>query len=148
MNKIILAVAAVVIVALGGFFLLSNNQTQAPSQDQVSPTQTPEATSQASPSPESATDDETEGVEIELTKSGYNPSKVTVKVGQKITFTNNSGAAATVSSDPHPAHTLFPVVNLGPFQDGDTHTLVIDKPGTYTYHNHLNSSQKGTIVVE
>jgi len=36
----------------------------------------------------------------------------------------------------------------GNFEDGETHELVFPDPGTYNYHNHLNASQTGSVVVE
>jgi plastocyanin len=85
---------------------------------------------------------------VSLTENGYSPMTLKIKAGSKVTWTNNSGVMATVSSDPHPTHTDYPPLNLGKFEDGATLSLIFDKPGTYGYHNHLNSSQTGTIIVE
>ncbi len=137
MNRIILAAVVVIIVAIGGFFLVSGNKSPQVSDVQPSPSASP--TESVSPAA---------GVEIQLTADGFDPAKLVVKVGDRVTWKNNSGSTATVSSDPHPAHTLFPIINLGPFDDGATHSVVFDKAGTYTYHNHLDASQKGTVIVE
>ncbi|MBI5127340.1 cupredoxin domain-containing protein [Candidatus Roizmanbacteria bacterium] len=109
----------------------------------VTPTQ---AVSETAPStPEAMVEKE---VSVTLTADGYIPAVLTIKAGTTVTWTNNSGKNATVSSDPHPTHTNYPPLNLGPFQDGKTHSLKFDTPGTYGYHNHLDASQTGTIVVE
>lgn len=63
-------------------------------------------------------------------------------------WTNKSGATATVNSDAHPTHLLWPFLNLGSFDDGKSLSVVFDKAGTYTYHNHFSPSQKGTVIVE
>ncbi len=85
---------------------------------------------------------------VTLTSDGYSPATLTIKTGATVTWTNKSGANATVNSDPHPTHTDYPPLNLGRFADGGTLSLKFDKPGTYGYHNHLDASQKGKIVVQ
>ncbi len=85
---------------------------------------------------------------ITLTANGFSPATLTIKLGAKVTWANKSGSAATVNSNPHPVHTAYQPLNLGNFSDGGTLSLTFDKPGTYGYHNHLNPSQSGTIVVQ
>ncbi|HYK08971.1 MAG TPA: cupredoxin domain-containing protein [Candidatus Eisenbacteria bacterium] len=85
---------------------------------------------------------------VTLTQNGFSPSVVTIKVGQTVTWTNKSGATATVNSDPHPTHTAYPPLNLGSFTDGGTLSLTFTKAGTYGYHNHFNPGEKGTIIVQ
>lgn len=88
------------------------------------------------------------GSEIDYTDSGFSPTTLNVKVGQTITVKNSSSSAMSFNSDPHPVHTSFPELNLGKIDAGQVKTLTLSKAGTYTYHNHLNPSQKGTIVVQ
>lgn len=109
------------------------------------PTTPPIVTTESSPSSTA----ETTKDEIILTMAdGFSPASLTIKVGDRVTWVNESGTDATVNSAPHPAHTNYPPLNLGSFSDGATLSLVFDKPGTYKYHNHLNPSQFGAIVVQ
>lgn len=85
---------------------------------------------------------------VALTSSGFGPQSLTVKAGTKVVWTNQSGTAAAVNSANHPTHLVYPRLNLGSFGNGDTLSLVFDQPGTYKYHNHLNASQTGVVVVE
>ncbi len=73
---------------------------------------------------------------------------VNAKVGQQIAFKNSSTGNVQVDSDPHPTHTLYPELNLGVIAAGQSKSVSFSKAGTYTYHNHLNPSQKGTIIVQ
>lgn len=66
----------------------------------------------------------------------------------KVIWTNKSGDFANVSSDPHPTHVNYPPLNLSGFADSQTVELVFNKPGTFKYHNHLEPSKTGTIIVE
>lgn len=86
--------------------------------------------------------------DISLTDQGFEPSTITIKTGTKVVWVNNLSEAATVSSDPHPIHNLFPFLNLGKFEAGQTLETVFQDKGTYTYHNHFNPSDKGTVIVE
>ncbi len=87
-------------------------------------------------------------VNVNLTSSGFNPKTVTIKTGTRVIWVNKSGGDATVNSDVHPTHQLYPPLNLGQFPDGSSVQLVFDKQGAYKYHNHLNPGQTGTVVVE
>ena len=146
MNKILLAVAAVVVL-LGGFLLLTNNTKNSVTQTQTTTTQPTAAQASPTVNPTEAMMMEEETI-VTLTADGFSPSTITVKTGTKVTWTNKTGGPATVDSDPHPVHTLWPFLNLGTFANGSTVSVTFDKAGTYTYHNHLNSSQKGTVVVQ
>lgn len=84
---------------------------------------------------------------ITLTKEGFSPKSVTIKTGTEIIWINQSGKVATVDSSPHPAHTDYSPLNLGNFADGGSVSLIFDTPGTYKFHNHLNPSDNGTIIV-
>lgn len=78
----------------------------------------------------------------------FSPSKLNVKKGEKIIVRNESSAKIQFDSDPHPAHNLYPELNIGTIEPGQLKTLVITKEGTYTYHNHLDASQRGQLVIE
>lgn len=85
---------------------------------------------------------------ITLTTSGFAPQNITVKAGTEVVWTNNSGGTAAINSANHPTHLVYPPLNLGNFANGETLSLVFDQPGTYKYHNHLDASQAGIVVVE
>ncbi len=107
-------------------------------------------TTSSNPSVSSTTSaaDEAGAVVITYTNSGFSPDPVNAKVGQKVIFKNNSSAAVQVNSAPHPTHTLFPELNIGTISAGASGATSFAKPGTYKYHNHLDASQNGTIIVQ
>lgn len=85
--------------------------------------------------------------EIVLSEQGFKPETVSVKKGTRVIWINNSTAQASINSDDHPSHTKFPVLNLGEFEPGSNLQLILDKPGTYSYHNHLNPEMTGTVII-
>ena len=138
MNKFLYAGVAVLVLVVAGFALISNK-----SKTNVNVT-APTVSSSPAASPQSTASQNT----VTLTSSGFQPQTLTVKAGTTVTFVNKSGTTAAVNSAIHPTHALFPLLNLETFNDGESLSVNFDKPGTYKYHNHLNPSQTGTVVVE
>lgn len=141
-SKLLLLLGAVVILVVVAVTLFTgkpNNQaTQQINNTNISPSAT-----QAS-----GANNQAKITNVELTSNGFVPASLKVKIGTQIVWTNKSGTTATVNSDVHPTHLLWPFLNLGSFDDGKSVSVVFDKAGTYTYHNHFNPSQKGTVIVE
>lgn len=148
-NKWFLAAAGLVIVfivAAGGFFYLNKKSTPIPTQ---TPTQTQTQVSSPTPEPTaSVSESAKKTVTVTLTSSGFSPATITIDSGTTVVWKNESGQTATVNSNPHPIHTDFAPLNLGQFENGQTLSLKFTAPGTHGYHNHLNSSEKGTIIVK
>lgn len=138
-GNVLLWVIIAVVVLGGGYYLLKNKSSMYP----AGPTQ---ETSQPTAGPTSATMEKEKTVNV--TADGFQPQTVTIKVGEKVVWVNKSGVESNVSSAVHPTHLVYPPLNLGSFADGASVSLVFDKAGTYKYHNHLNPSQFGSVVVE
>lgn len=146
--KNIMILGVVALVLLGGVFLFKKTMIskQPVTTENIIPslkleiTVTPEASASTKPAASQ--------VEVVLGASGFSPATVTIKAGTKVVWTNKSGGMETVNSDPHPQHTDYPPLNLGRFAAGESLSLVFEKAGTYKYHNHLDASQRGTVVVE
>ena len=51
-------------------------------------------------------------------------------------------------SDPHPIHTTNQELNVEIVEPGEVKTFTVTKTGTFGYHNHLNPSQTGKIIIE
>ncbi len=140
-----LVIGAVLVILVVGIVLLRGGQQQQQPTATVTPT-----TEKMMKGEEKTTEDKMMAKEakVTVTESGFSPETLTVKTGTEVTWVNNGGAAVQIASSPHPTHTDYPPLNLGVVQDGESVSLVFDQAGTYKYHNHLNPSQKGTLVVE
>jgi plastocyanin len=124
-------------------------ETASPDNDQLdtatSPTVEATPTTTSTPS-QTAT---TSTTAIAYDGSNFSPRSLTVAPGTTVTFTNNSSRSMWVASDPHPAHT-----NLSSFDAdrayaaGQSYTYTFDKAGTFTFHDHLNSAARGSIIVQ
>jgi plastocyanin len=79
-------------------------------------------------------------IKIKIDRLNYTPTTVTVKVGDKIEWTNSDFLAHT-ATDRAKAFDL----NLPP---GKTARLVISKAGTISYYCRYHPNMKGSIVAE
>ena len=96
----------------------------------------------------SPTVSEAGSVLITYSDQGFSPAEAKAKIGQQIEFKNTSNENIQVNSAPHPAHNLFPELNIGAIAAGESKSVTFTKTGTYKYHNHLDVSQFGSIEVE
>ena len=79
----------------------------------------------------------------------FNPQVLTVKKGTEVTWVNKDTEPCWVASDPHPIHNGYPGFDAGKgmIQD-ETYKFTFQKTGTFGYHDHLNITNTGKIVVE
>jgi plastocyanin len=141
MNNKTLIIGIIALALVGGALVLGGqlgkkdqNQTNQPAQNQTGDTG-------GAPITEEITT-------VNLTSSGFEPQRIEVKVGTRVSWVNKSGKAGTVNSADHPTHQKYVPLNLGEFPNESSVQLVFDKAGTYNYHNHLAPNQRGTVVVK
>lgn len=72
--------------------------------------------------------------------NSFNPDTLTVKVGQKVTWTNNDSYAHTVTSD----NGTF---NSGNLAAGQSFSFTFDKVGTFSYHCSIHTFMTAKVVV-
>src|SRR3989338_5559414 len=160
MNKTVLWVLALVIIA-GGWFLYSST----PAQEAGETSEVAEGGVASQQVPAEGAKDVTEmvvsqvpDVVITYTDSGFVPASVTVKKGQTVRWANNSGAKVWPASAVHPQHSVYPQTSasdcLGSSFDackglaqGESWDFTFDYVGEWKFHNHLNASQWGSVIV-
>lgn len=70
----------------------------------------------------------------------FQPEVLKVKVGAKVTWTNDDTVAHTVTADTN----SFASGNLQP---GGSFSFTFTRPGTYAYHCSIHPSMHGSVVV-
>lgn len=80
-------------------------------------------------------------------KGPFSPATITIAKGDTVRWVNNDSILRDVSSNVHPLHTLYPPLNLGAVEAGETISFVFDTAGTYKYHDHLYAEHGGTVIV-
>ncbi len=89
---------------------------------------------------------------IIITASGVDQKALTIKVGERLTVTNNDSRAHEFSSDPHPEHTNCPELNqigfIQPNQTKESGNFV--RTQTCGFHDHnqpTNTSLQGRLTI-
>lgn len=90
----------------------------------------------------------TQATVITYSDNGFSPATITVKNGDTVTIKNTSDHTMQFDSDPHPAHTTNTELNVEKVSAGGSQTFVVKRTGTFGYHNHLDPSETGTIIVQ
>ena len=91
----------------------------------------------------------TESMMVTYSDTGFSPTSLSVKVGDTVTFQNESSKDMWVASAPHPTHTAYPEFDAkADTTAGGSYMFTFTKAGTWKYHNHLNPSMTGTIIVQ
>ena len=99
------------------------------------------ASAPAAPAGAACAESSTAGtVKVSIENFAFNPSAITAKVGDTITFTNGDSAGHTATLDDGSCFT--PTIASGK-SDGLTFTAA----GTYPFHCAIHSTMKGTITV-
>jgi len=92
---------------------------------------------------------ELEKVTVTLFPTGFSPALVTIKKGQTVIFSNKSLRSMWIASNVHPTHSIYSGFDQrASVGHGRTFEFTFDRIGRWGYHNHVNTSGRGTIVVE
>jgi plastocyanin len=82
------------------------------------------------------------GAEVSMEGIKFNPSDVTVKVGDTVTWTNNESVGHDVTADD------FKSGDPAAMQSGDTFQHKFDKAGTFDYVCSVHPGMKGSVEVK
>lgn len=136
----------VAIVVIGGGLLLAHNNKKTDNSTTSSNTTstTPPASSNSAANestnpaanPVAASTDK-----VSITNFAFSAAKISVKMGTKVTWTNNDSVAHTVTADS----------GVGPKSDnispGGTYSYTFDSVGTFAYHCSIHPDMMGTVTV-
>ncbi len=78
---------------------------------------------------------------VSITNFSFSPSSLTVKRGQTVVWTNNDGAAHTVTVDAGTGPAS------GTLSNGATYSYTFNAAGTFNYHCAFHASMRGTVIV-
>lgn len=101
-------------------------------------------------------------VTVNYDGSKFSPASVTIAKGDTVKFLAASGKTMWVASDEHPTHTEFDSTSRSqhcaagytgakPFDQcsgGTSYSFTFTKAGSFDYHDHMNASAGGKVVVQ
>lgn len=88
-------------------------------------------------------------VTITFANNTANPLNVEIKVGDTVKFVNNDDAQRWPASGIHPTHQICPGFDsLRGLNKDESYSFTFNEAKTCPWHDHLNPSLKGQIVVQ
>jgi plastocyanin len=154
MNRTIIGLIVVIVIVAGGWLMFKGTPAQAPTIDQ-----TPAVTDTT---PASATTSPSQTGLVAYRDYGFYPESLTVPLGTTVEFLNQSSGSMWVASAAHPSHTAYSGTSLSQHCPDTTNSafdeclavapknsffFTFDKVGTWKYHNHVDATKMGTIIV-
>ena len=124
MNRKWIAVALVMILALGLVACGAKQPVASTTEPATQPTSAPAGTA----------------AEVKISNFAFDPSSLTVKVGTTVSWTNQDSAPHTITSDAGDW-------DSGQLSKGQSFSYTFDQAGTFAYHCSVHPSMTGTIVV-
>lgn len=138
-----LAVGIVLLIAGVGLFVWALNARKADV-----PASIPESSQTARNNDSSvATATEALAAIIVFTNDGFTPNTLSVKKGTVVTVKNESSKRVQFSSDDHPSHRDDPSLNMKTLAPGESGTFTAVTVGTQGFHDHIDDSKVGTLIV-
>jgi plastocyanin len=134
----LLATATAAVVLVAGCGSSSKNTSSNP---YATPTTPSTSSTPSTPAGASAAGPAVAAASVKIKSYAFSPASVTVKVGGKITFTNEDGTAHTATADDG---TSFDSGSLGHRQ---SKTITFTKAGTFSYHCAFHAFMTGKVVV-
>lgn len=159
---IILTTVAILLVGIV-VFLYTRNSGEVPT---LSPTPTPTPTTEGMPMPLPTDVPAQPGFikEISYSDNGFSPSILTISVGESVRFFNEGNRLLMwPASAVHPTHKAYPGTDIAKcgtssqngmfdackgYGTGESWEFRFNEQGTWKYHNHLQPTHFGTIIVE
>jgi plastocyanin len=137
-RTITISAIVILIVAVAGFFFLKSNT----SGDESCTVDIAKRAPQVSGT-----------VTITHNDGGFSPDCVLVNSGTKINWINNDAdSEIQIAVNPHPVHIGNKEISDGEFVlilgSGKEKIVTLTKVGKFGYHDHVNSSAGGTVIVE
>lgn len=86
---------------------------------------------------------------IRITAQGFDPGNVEIIKGKSVLFINDDISPHWPASDVHPLHTLCPGFDaLRGLKTREQYRVTFTKSKTCSFHDHLNPSLTGVIIIK
>jgi len=128
-------------LSCGGGSKKSGSPTPPPPAPTKTPTVMPTGTPAALTPTQTPSTPQAQQASVKIQDFQFTPSKVTIKVGGTVTWTNGGPSVHTVTADDGS-------FSSGQLQKGETFSQTFDSAGTFSYHCSIHPSMTAQVVVE
>lgn len=152
-----------ILIAIAGYFVLNirkdvneeKNVDERASKKLNFPTETEITQEETQP--------ETKESVVEITPSGFSLQSLTISQGESVIFINKGSVLNWPASAVHPTHKLYPGSDINKcstpeeknifdackgLKKGESYIFTFNEKGNWRYHDHLNPSSTGIMMVE
>ncbi len=85
---------------------------------------------------------------VTLTAKGFKPERLIIRKGDQVIFESAEDRPYWPASDVHPTHEAYPEFDAKkPIVPPENYEFVFDKPGVWSYHDHIAHTLTGVIYV-
>ena len=99
---------------------------------------------------------------VDVTNDGFVPRNLEINAGDTVIWTNRISRQTWPATAVHPTHTVYPGstrsrCGSGTAEDmfdackglniGETYSFIFEERGSWSYHDHLRNSVRGTVIV-
>ena len=85
---------------------------------------------------------------ITYTGKGFEPNLDTISANNMVRIRNRSIRVLQFVSDPYEQHTYNPELNIGVLNPGENKTFYVSQKGRWGYHNALDPTEVGSLIVQ
>ena len=141
MKKTIIFIIVLLIIGIGIYLFVSKNNSGQVMENPIT-TPAPESTQKETQPLVSDTNTPSQSLSsvVDINNFVFNPSVLNVKVGTKVTWTNNDSVVHTITGD-----------NGGPtssdINPGSKYSYTFNTAGTFPYHCSIHTSMHGSVKV-
>lgn len=157
------------IIGMVGFFIIALlvSACKAPAEQPAAPKLIPELPAAEETvdtiDTSSATESNSNEYTVEITADGFNPDVLVLSAGNTVNFVNTYSVHSWPASAVHPTHRAYPGSDINKcnsverssifdactrLERGESYSFIFNERGSWKYHDHLNPTHTGTIVVE
>lgn len=142
-KKIWVALAVLVVLAVGAWALTSTKSDSKTSSNSASTAQTESTQNDGRQTSDSTTQTPASATnKVQITGFAFSPNTITVKVGDTVTWENMDSAAHTVTSSSAEGP------KSGTLQQGQSYSYKFTQAGTYNYACKFHPSMVGSVTVQ
>jgi len=162
-NKVVIGIIIAVILVVGVVALNANQRNDASETVEEGNGQVPNENENNPTEENGGVAEEENEVIISMTKNGFTPKDVTVKKGTEVTFKNMGTIDQWPATAIHPTHRVYPESDIKKcgtaeaeimfdacegIKPGESYSFTFNEVGTWRYHDHLNATLFGSVIVE